>query len=111
MATPAAPPSWWYREPPSLVRPILQRLRQPHRAHVLLAREVGDGARHPQRSMDTARAHAAAIDRIADQSPGGDVEQAVLRERRVREPRVQRPAGALALARREHALAHRGARL
>jgi len=42
-------------ELPRLVRPVLQRLGQPQCADVLLAGEVRDRPRHPQRTMYGAR--------------------------------------------------------
>src|SRR2546422_11252275 len=106
MPTPAAPPSWWYREPPPFIGTVLQRLGESQGADTLLAREVGDGARDTQRPMDATRAHAAAIDGVGDQPARRGVQRAMRRERRVREPSVEGATGTLPLSRRQHALAH-----
>src|ERR1051325_7813210 len=67
---------------PRLVSPILERLSEPHRTHVLLAREIRYRPRHAQRTMHGARAHAAAVDRVRDQLSPGGIQPAVLAEER-----------------------------
>ena len=65
------------REPPRLVRSILQRFGQSQRDDALLAGEIRDRAGHPQRTMHGARRHAAPIHGVGDEPRARGIERAV----------------------------------
>src|SRR5438045_3256337 len=72
-----------------LVGPVLERLREPHRADVLLAREIRDRSCDTERAMHRARGHAAPVDRVGHQLAPRVVQRAVLAQEGRRELRVQ----------------------
>lgn len=94
-----------------LIRTVLQGFGQRAHADALLAREIGDGARHAHRTVDGPRAHAAAVYGVGDESPPRLIRRAVLVEPCGWQERVQAAALALSRPRREHALADDRARL
>ena len=89
-----------------LIRPILQRLRDPHHPDAILARQIRDRARDAQRTMHRACTHAAAIHRVGDQPVRRGIQRAVFAQRNVRKKRVEGSARCLSLSRCEYALAN-----
>lgn len=99
------------REPPCLVRAILQCLGECADADALFPSEIGNGPRYVQGAVDAPRRKPSVVDGVRHQPSSRRVQPAALGQPRWRQERVQAPARTLSLTRREHARPHERARV